>query len=47
MPSVEEEGVWGETVEKPCRGTFVVPAVKRMPKAQAATAGTMKNHAIQ
>lgn len=33
-----------ETLERQYRARFVVPAVKRMPKAQAATSGPVKNH---
>lgn len=47
MPSIKEGGVCGQIMEKPGRSRFVVPAVKRMPKAQAATAGPEKNRSIQ
>lgn len=45
--SIKEGSVCGQTLEKPGRARFVVPAVKGMPKAQAATAGLEKNGSIQ
>lgn len=45
--SVKEGSVCGQTLEKPGRARFVVPVVKGLPKAQAATAGPEKNRSIQ
>lgn len=47
MPPIKEGSVCGQILEKPGRARFAVPAVKRMPKAQAATAGPQKNCSIQ
>lgn len=45
MYSVKEEGTEDRgTLEKKRRARFVVSAVKWMPKAQATTAGPVKNH---